>query len=90
MKNLKIIALFILMLVAIACKKEVIEPTPTPTPEPVCNCGTITNDGITDDCYWLDVRNDCSSNVKRFCFDYSFWLTAYVGTDVCVTNQEPW
>ena len=52
--------------------------------------GTITNDGITDDCYWLDIKNDCSNNLKRFCFDYSDWLTAYVGTDVCLNGEEPW
>ena len=87
MKALKIITLLTFILIASSCNKEVIEPI---VEETSCNCGTITNDGITGDCYWLDVRNDCSSNIKRFCFDYSFWLTAYVGTDICVTNETPW
>ena len=55
-----------------------------------CNCGVITNDGIDGDCYWLDIRNDCSNNIKRFCFSPSDWMTAYVGTDFCVTNESGW
>ena len=31
-----------------------------------CNCGTIANDGIDGSCYWLEIRNDCSGNKKKF------------------------
>ena len=63
------------------------------TKEDLCsqtNCGVIVDDGITAGCYWLDIRNDCSNNVKRFCFDTNTWLNAYVGTDFCVTNESGW
>ena len=90
MKNLKILTLFTLIIAIFACEKEVVDPIVQPIPESNCNCGTITNDGITDDCYWLDIKNDCSNNIKRFCFDYSDWLTAYVGNDVCLNGEESW
>jgi hypothetical protein len=55
-----------------------------------CNCGIIANDGIDGNCYWLEIRNDCSGNIKRFCFDEDTWLNNYVGSPFCVTNQREW
>lgn len=55
-----------------------------------CNCGTIANDGITDGCYWLEIRNSCSGNKKSFCFDQDVWMDAHVGENFCVTNQPGW
>ncbi|MBU6158439.1 MAG: hypothetical protein KGP35_05340 [Bacteroidetes bacterium] len=55
-----------------------------------CNCGTIANDGIDNGCYWLEIRNNCSGNKKKFCFDQDIWLNAQVGTNFCVTNQQQW
>jgi hypothetical protein len=91
MKNLKFIILATLIVIIYSCKKEEIETPQYETPQyDTCNCGAITNDGITDDCYWLDVKNDCSSNIKRFCVPSDFWMTAYVGTNVCITGEESW
>jgi len=53
-------------------------------------CGTIANDGITDNCYWLEIRNDCSGNKKQFCFDEDIWMDNYVGDYFCVTGVDPW
>jgi hypothetical protein len=66
-----------------SCKKEDITCNPT-------TCGVIANDGITDGCYWLEIENDCSGNKKKFCFDQSVWMSAYVGTNFCVTGVQPW
>ena len=55
-----------------------------------CNCGTIANDGIDNGCYWLEIRNDCTGNKKKFCFDQDTWMNAYVGSNFCVTNQGQW
>lgn len=55
-----------------------------------CNCGTIANDGIDDGCYWLEIRNHCSGNKKKFCVDQDVWFSAYVGTDFCITNTGGW
>lgn len=68
----------------VACKKD--EP---------CNCGTITNDGVTTNldgstCYWLEIRNECSGNKKTWCFDGDVWFDANVGEDFCVTNEPSW
>ena len=52
-----------------------------------CTCGEITNDGIENDCYYLQIRNDCTGNYKTFCFDQSVWMDAYVGSDFCVTGE---
>ena len=54
------------------------------------NCGVIVDDGITAGCNWLDIRNNCSGNVKRFCFDTNTWFNNYVGDDFCVTNESGW
>jgi hypothetical protein len=55
-----------------------------------CNCGTIANDGIDGNCYWLEIRNECSGNKKKFCFDQDVWSSNYVGNRFCVTNQNSW
>ena len=60
-----------------------------------CNCGVITDDGITYNndgsyCYWLEVRNNCSDRKKQFCFDYDIWFNANIGEDFCVTNEISW
>ncbi len=62
-----------------SCKKD--EP---------CNCGVIANDGIDGNCYWLEIRNDCSGNKKKFCFDEDIWMDNNVGDNFCVTNQGDW
>jgi hypothetical protein len=80
MKKL-ITLLMLLSLVLVSCNKEENKP---------CNCGTVANDGIDGSCYWLEIRNDCSGNKKTFCFDQDVWMTAYVGSNFCVTNQGQW
>lgn len=55
-----------------------------------CTCGVIANDGITNGCYWLEIRNDCSGNKRSFCFDQDVWMVNYVGDRFCVLNVQPW
>lgn len=57
-----------------------------------CNCGIIANDGIDSatNCYWLEIRNECSGNKKKFCFDQDVWTNNYVGDRFCVTNVTSW
>jgi hypothetical protein len=75
----KVILIIALALSLASCNKE--EP---------CNCGTITSDGIEGSCHWLEVRNECSGNKKKFCFDYDVWLDGNPGESFCVTNQPEW
>lgn len=82
MKKL-IIAIALFSATLTSCKKEEITCEPT-------SCGAIVNDGITDGCYWLEIENDCSGNKKKFCFDQSVWMSAYVGTNFCVEGVQPW
>ena len=70
----------VIAMLLLSCKKE----------EEQCNCGTIANDGIDNGCYWLEIRNDCSGNKKKFCFDEDVWQSNYVGDPFCVSNVEPW
>ena len=85
MKNLFIV---VLMLFAFAsCQKEKLCKN--------ANCGEIVNDDITFDasgnpCYSLSIKNDCSGNVKTWCFEYSVWFNAPVGENFCVENVESW
>ena len=75
----KTLSILFLCLALVSCKKD--EP---------CNCGTITDDGITNGCYWLEIRNECSGNKKEFCFDYDIWFDANPGENFCVTNENEW
>lgn len=79
-----------IILVGIISCSKVENPTPAPAPKQ-CNCGVIANDGIDNNptCYWLEVRNECSGNKKKFCFDQDIWLNSAVGTRICITTQ-PW
>jgi hypothetical protein len=77
----KMFLIFALSVGLLGCNKEESEQ---------CNCGTIANDGIDNGCYWLEIRNDCTGNKKKFCFDQDVWMNAYVGSNFCVTNQGQW
>lgn len=61
-----------------------------PSPIEDCTCGIIANDGITDGCHWLEIRNNCSGNKKQFCFDEDVWMNNYVGNEFCVSNVSEW
>ena len=74
-----ILALLVTVSVLFGCKKD--EP---------CNCGTIVSDGINGNCYYLEIRNECSGNKKTFCFDYDTWFEANPGEHFCVTNEGEW
>lgn len=80
----KIIIIAVLALGLMGCEKEEVGLAP-------CSCGTVANDGIdTNGCHWLELRNHCSGNKKKFCVDADKWMTAYVGTDFCLTNVNGW
>jgi hypothetical protein len=83
MKYLKII-IMLLVVTLTSCGTE------STRPNKECNCGTIANDGIDGNCYWLEIRNSCSGNKKKFCFDQDVWTNAYVGSEFCVTNEKNW
>jgi major membrane immunogen (membrane-anchored lipoprotein) len=55
-----------------------------------CTCGIIANDGIDDGCYWLEIRNDCTGNKRKFCFDQDIWTTSHVGESFCVIGEVSW
>jgi len=81
----KITVIITMLFVVIGCKKEVEN----------CNFGTIANDGISTNsdgssCYWLEIRNTCTDNKKKFCFDEDIWMNAHVGEQFCVSNQPTW
>jgi hypothetical protein len=77
-----IIAAFLLGLMS--CEKEKVNYNRD------CNCGTVANDGIDGNCYWLELRNNCSGNKKVFCVDADKWMEAYIGTKFCITNVDSW
>jgi len=62
-----------------SCKKEDVTP---------CNCGTILSDNASN--YSVDIKNDCSGNVKTWVLSPNDWMTAYVGTNYCITNTTSW
>ena len=86
----KLLIVFLISIMSIGCKKEE-ELTPN-NPPPQCKCGVITDDGINSqtNCYWLEIQSDCSGNKKSFCFSQNVWMSSYVGTRFCVTNEPGW
>ena len=62
----------------------------TPNPNKDCNCGTVANDGIDGECYWLEIRNNCTDNKKTFCFDQDIWMDAHIGSNFCVADEPQW
>lgn len=54
----------------------------------VCNCGTIVSDNPAD--YSVDIKNDCSENVKTWYLSEGDWMSAYVGTHYCIENTTSW
>lgn len=85
-----ILILGVLTMGLASCKKEEVQPNNTTQPSCQSNCGTITNDGIEDNCYYLDIQNSCTGNVKRFCIDSGIWANAFVGDSFCITNETGW
>lgn len=54
----------------------------------ICNCGTIMSD---DPAYYsVSIKNDCSGNVKTFYLSQNDWMSAYVGSNYCITNTTSW
>jgi hypothetical protein len=89
MKKVLFTILAALFLCLSSCDKEELEPE---KPAQQCNCGTIANDGIDSatNCYWLEIRNECSGNKKKFCFDQDVWTNNFVGDRFCVSNVTSW
>jgi hypothetical protein len=65
-----------------SCKKD------NPAPNKPCNCGIIQSDNVSN--YSVDIKNDCSGNVKTWTLSQSDWMTAYVGSHYCITNTTSW
>jgi hypothetical protein len=76
MKQTITIALLIGM---ISCKKETKKP---------CNCGLIVSDDAIN--YSIDIRNECSNNVKTFYLTEGDWMNAHPGNRHCITNTTSW
>ncbi len=50
-----------------------------------CDCGVI--ESINDTYHTVDVRNECSGNVRTFALRSGEWSTACVGTDYCLYDR---
>jgi hypothetical protein len=85
MKNITLIIL--LSLSFVSCKKYESKQD--------CTCGVVTNDALTSNsdgsfCYSLTVKNNCSGNLKTWCFSASTWYEYAVGDNMCVSNVGTW
>jgi len=79
MKKLIVSSIFLATL--FSCKKEEIE-------KENCNCGRILSDDVTN--YSIKVRNNCTGHEKVFILQEGDWMNAYVGSDICLTNEPTW
>ena len=52
------------------------------------NCGLIVSDNVSN--YSVDIRNNCSDNVKTFYLSEGDWMNAHPGQDYCITNVTNW
>jgi len=57
-----------------------------------CNCGIVCEYGIDsfNQCYWLLIENECSSNQKKFCVDQLVWSAYNEGDRICINDESPW
>jgi hypothetical protein len=62
----------------VSCKKD----------DKTCNCGLIISDDVSKSS--VTIRNSCSGNEKEFVLSQADWLTAFVGSDYCITNVSKW
>jgi hypothetical protein len=40
--------------------------------------------------YSVDIKNECSGNVKTWVLSPNDWMNAYVGSHYCITNTTSW
>ena len=74
----KLLLLSLLLTCMLSCKKE----------QKDCNCGRVMSDDVTN--YSVIVRNNCTDNEKTFTLQEGDWMNAYVGSDICLTNEPTW
>ena len=89
-KNIPAVLAMAAMMIFTSCKKEDPDDSGGSNSGGQCNCGIIVNDGIDNNCYWLEIRNECSGNKKTFCFDQDVWMNGHPGDRFCVTNVSSW
>ena len=54
-----------------------------------CKCGIVTDDAIENgNDFTLTIKNDCSSNNKKFYVTLSTWMDYQVGANICM--DEVW
>lgn len=72
-----------------ACKKD--DPIGYDT-DTGCNCGLILEQDVNSQtqCYYLKVRNECTSNEKTFCVDLMVWNAFSVGDSICINDITQW
>ena len=46
------------------------------------------DDNVTN--YQVLIKNSCTGNQKWFTLQPGDWMTAYVGSDFCITNSGKW
>lgn len=85
-----ILTLSIISTLLSSCKKDDPVQPSSSRPNTTCNCGTITDDPISNGQYQLSVRNDCSGNVRTFNVNFDNWLNGHVGERTCFTNVSSW
>lgn len=81
-KMKKIIILAGIVALGLSCKKD------NPQPQADCNCGKIISDDVTD--YSVVIRNSCTGNNKKFVLYEGDWMTAYVGSNMCIEGSSKW
>ena len=80
MKKVSVLLVLALTLALTSCSKEELGAD--------CSCGLIVSDDVND--YSVTIRNACSGNEKRWVLYPGDWMTAYVGSDFCITNAGRW
>jgi len=83
-KMKKLIMLVSIVGLSYACNKD----NPQPKPQENCNCGKIISDDVND--YSVVIRNSCTGNNKKFILYPGDWVTAYVGSDMCIEGANKW
>ena len=77
----KLLLLSSLTILLFSCKGNYEEPVE-------CYFGEIISDDAAD--YSIVAMNECTGNERKFILNYDDWITAFIGTDYCISNPEGW
>lgn len=91
---MKKIAFALIGLAFIGCTKEELAQKKDAGQSKDCTCGFIEDTDMyiknNIEYYTIKVKNDCSGNSKTFFLEEGYWMNAFAGSNICLSNTGSW